>query len=390
MNSIYLRKLLNLFNYFLLNVLLALLKRKRYEIKSNTLLLIRLDSIGDYVLFRNFLEWVKESKKYNNYNITLCGNIIWKDLAETFDRDYVNDFIWLNRKKFYSNLKYKFQLLKNINKSGYETVIDTTYGREILYGDAIVRASGAKVKIGSTGSQEKHVSWKRKMLTDKYYTKLIPAANENIFEFLRNKEFFELLLDKKLNIKQPQIGFSRLSKYEGLPNKYCLVFPGSNDQNRRWSVSNYAEICEHLISKFGMLVVIPLGGGEKYISDEIGKIVKSKKLIDLSGKCSLTELAAIIADSEIVISNDTAAVHIAAAVGKRFLCISNGSYFGRFLPYPKNIFSKANYIFPDEIMKDLEAFENSVSKWQFNSPFDINSITVTKVKEKIKDIMGEK
>ena len=121
MNSIYLRKLLNLFNYFLLNVLLALLKRKRYEIKSNTLLLIRLDSIGDYVLFRNFLEWVKESKKYNNYNITLCGNIIWKDLAETFDRDYVNDFIWLNRKKFYSNLKYKFQLLKNINKSGYET-----------------------------------------------------------------------------------------------------------------------------------------------------------------------------------------------------------------------------------------------------------------------------
>ena len=172
--------------------------------------------------------------------------------------------------------------------------------------------------------------------------------------------------------------------------QYCLVFPGSNDPNRHWSVSNYAEICEYLISKFGLHVVIPLGGGEKYISDEISNIVKSEKLIDLSGKCSLTELAAIIADSEIVISNDTAAVHIAAAVGKRFLCISNGSYFGRFLPYPKNIFSKANYIFPDEIMKDLEAFENSVSKWQFNSPFDINSITVTKVKEKIKDIMGEK
>ncbi len=387
MNSIYLKKLLNLFNYFLLNIFLAVLKNKRHGIKNRTLLLIRLDSIGDYVLFRNFLESVRESEKYRDYNITLCGNIIWKDLAETFDKDYVDHFIWLNRKKFYSDFKYKFKFLRNVYKSGYETVIDTTYGREILYGDAIVRASEAKVRIGSTGSREKHVSWKRRMLTDKYYTKLIPATDENIFELFRNKEFFEVLLDKKLNIKQPQIDPSKLPEYKALPDKYCVIFPGSNDPQRRWSASNYAEICEYLISEFGLHVVIPLSGGEKYIADEISRKVKSKKLIDLSGKCSLTELAKIIADSEMVISNDTAAVHISAAVNKRFLCISNGSYFGRFLPYPEAVFPGANYLFPDEVLKDSEHPEKLAEKYRINSPIDINSISVEIVKNKIEHLL---
>jgi ADP-heptose:LPS heptosyltransferase len=390
MNSIYLKKFLNIFNYIFLNILLCFAKRGKNEIKSKTLLLIRLDSIGDYVLFRNFLEIIKEDDKYGSYKITLCGNIIWQNLAQTLDKEYVDNFIWINRKKFYSDLGYKFRILREVYKAGYETVIDTTYSREILYSDALVRASNSKRKIGSSGSQDKHVTWKRKLLTDKFYTKLVPASSDTLFEFSRNREFFELVLDNKVEISCPVINPLKLPKFEGLSGKFCVVFPGSNDVKRRWHAFNYAEICKHLIDKFGLQVVIPAGGGEKYIADEIKKNVKSKKLIDLSGKCSLTELAAIISNSEFLISNDTAAVHIAAAVGKRFLCISNGSYLGRFLPYPKNIFSEANYIFPDEVIKELESSESTISKWQLNSPFDINSITVDKVKKKIEDILGDK
>ena len=388
MSSIYVKKFLNLLNYILLNILLLFAKRGKPEIKSKTLLLIRLDSIGDYILFRNFLEIIKTSNKYGDYKITLSGNIIWKDLAETLDKNYVDNFLWINRKKFYSDSWYKIRILREVFNAGYEAVIDTTYSREILFGDALVRASDSKIKIGSSGSQDKHVTWKRKLLTDKYYTKLIPASEENLFEFNRDKEFFELLLDKKLDIKCPEINSSKLPKYQGLPGSYCVVFPGSSDAKRRWGTSNYAEICEYLISEFELQIVIPVGGGEKNIVDEIGKIVKSEKLIDLSGKCTLTQLAVVIADSEIVISNDTAAVHIAAAVGKRFLCISNGSYLGRFLPYPEAVFSEANYIFPDEIMRELETTKELLSKYELNSPFDINSISVDTVKEKIKELLN--
>jgi ADP-heptose:LPS heptosyltransferase len=57
----------------------------------------------------------------------------------------------------------------------------------------------------------------------------------------------------------------------------------------------------------------------------------------LSGKTTLQELAELIRGAEILISNETSAVHIAAAVGTNSVCILGGGHFGRFLPYPKHV-----------------------------------------------------
>ena len=40
---------------------------------------------------------------------------------------------------------------------------------------------------------------------DKYYTKLINAKEELMFEFNRNKEFFQNLLNTKIDILKPTI-----------------------------------------------------------------------------------------------------------------------------------------------------------------------------------------
>ncbi len=385
MGSIYFKKILNLFNYLILQILLFLVKTSRQEIKNKTLLLIRLDSIGDYVLFRNFLKEISKSEKYGDYKVTLCGNIIWKDLAETLDSNYVNNFVWVNRKRFYKDPSYKYKLLSRIYKSGYETTIDTTYSREILYGDAVVRASNSKIKIGSSGSLDKHVYWKRKIFSRSTYNEVIQQSRDTLFEFYRNKEFFEKLLNKKMDLKYPQIYASKLEEYRNLPKKYCVVFAGSNDPKRRWSPRNYAEICKYLISEFQLPVVIPLAGNEIDIANKLTQIVNDTKLIDLTGKTSLVQLAKIISDSELLISNDTAAVHIAAAVDKQFLCISNGSYLGRFLPYPKEVFSKGNYIFPDKI---ANAVDKPAGNYLFGSSMDINEIAVDVVKNKIKQLLN--
>ena len=52
---------------------------------SKNLLIVKMDAIGDYILFRNFLKAIKEDKKYSKYKITLCGNSVWKDISEKFD-----------------------------------------------------------------------------------------------------------------------------------------------------------------------------------------------------------------------------------------------------------------------------------------------------------------
>ena len=48
--------------------------------KKNTLLLVRVDEIGDYVLWRNVLSCIRNAERFKNYHITLCGNQAWKDM----------------------------------------------------------------------------------------------------------------------------------------------------------------------------------------------------------------------------------------------------------------------------------------------------------------------
>ena len=67
--------------YYFINIILISQK----DIRPNSLLLIRIDAIGDYILFRNYIEVLKNSAKYKDYKITLVGNIAWKSIAEELD-----------------------------------------------------------------------------------------------------------------------------------------------------------------------------------------------------------------------------------------------------------------------------------------------------------------
>ncbi len=383
----YLVKLRNLSNYFIY-LLIDLFLPASIETKSNTLLIIRLDAIGDYLLFRNFLSAIKSSKKYKDYKITLCGNIVWKDLSEEFDKNVVDEFIWIDRNKFYKDTRYKFDLLKKIREKGFETAVVATYSREILYDDFIVNSSRAKIRIGSEGSKDSQVKWKRNLFTDRYYTQLIPTLSSDIFEFYYNKFFFDIFLEEPVNVKAPQINTSQINLNFVLSKPYVTLFPGASRKEKIWGHNNFKEIAELLINEYSYNIVLSGGKNEKEISQNIYNSLPAGKVFNLTSKTALPGLAKIINESELLISNDTAAVHIAASVNKTFICISNGERFGRFHPYPREIFDKAYYIYPPEIMKNLDDIELLKEKYRFGSDLDINEIKPQVVKEVIKKVLG--
>ncbi len=115
---------------FLISDKISLLK-VNYHLKPKTLLIVKLDAIGDYLLFRNFLEDIRKSKKFANYHITLCGNIIWKELAEAFDKSYVDEFIWIDKKKLTIEKSYRKLTLQHIKDKGFEIAFQPTFSREI-------------------------------------------------------------------------------------------------------------------------------------------------------------------------------------------------------------------------------------------------------------------
>ncbi|AFH50775.1 ADP-heptose:LPS heptosyltransferase [Ignavibacterium album JCM 16511] len=369
-------------------MIIKIIHLSKRPIVAKTLLIIRLDSIGDYILVHNFFSFVRNHPVYREYKITLCGNIIWKDLAEFLNENVFDSFIWLNRKKFKWNFFYKYRLLNQIHKAGYEIVVETTFTREILFGDTIVKSSKAKERIGSTGSPDSHLKWKRKIFSDDYYTKLITQSDENLFEFYRNKEFFEKLLQTKIDLNKPTLSFNKAEVGPPTENDYIIIVPGAQEKARRWSEKNFAELIKHLLSVYPFDIVIAGSVSEKTIINTILKEVDSERVHNLSGKTTLPQFGKIISLAKILVSNETSAVHFAAAIGTKFICISNGQRFGRFVPYPHQIKLICAYLYPDYIEKNLNNHLLLAEQFRYESKLEINEISVEKVFETVSEMIG--
>ncbi len=381
-------KIKNLINHFVFITIDFLLSGKHIT-NPNSLLLIRLDAIGDYVLFRNFIQVINESSRFKGYDITLCGNILWKDLAETLDSDKIKNFIWMDRKKYSGNYFYKYQFLKTIRNRGFEIAIETEYSREILFGDEIIKASRAKQRIGNKGAIDKHSKWKKNLFSDKWYTKLFSSSESPMFEFYRNKEFFENLLDNKIEITAPFINVDEIA-CSFIPAKpYAVIFHGAAREEKIWNQKKYSEVALHLIKSYSLNIVLAGGKNEIENSFKIASSLPKEKVFDLTGKTSLPELAKIIKSAELLISNDSAAVHIASAVRKKLICISNGERFGRFLPYPNEIFDKGYYVYPAMIKNNSKTFDENSKLYMFESKLDINSISSQEVIKLCDEIMTD-
>lgn len=371
----YLTKVLNIFRfiiYKLINFFVTIPKQIR---NSKSLLIIRLDSIGDYVLVRNYFHVLKQNSKYKEYNITLCGNVVWKELAETLDKSIFDNFIWMNRKKFNNNIFYKYKILKNIYSRGFEVVIDTTFSREILFSDAIVHSSKALHRIGSKGAPDSYVKWKRNLLTDRYYTRLITQSSQNLFEFYRNKEFFEVVLNEKINLPKPQIDCETILIIPPTSKDFIILFPGAQEEKRKWSTEKFAFVIQTIINRTNYDVIIAGSSIDSKIAIKLCHCFNSNRVFDMTGRTTLPQLVKMISLCKVLISNETSAVHFAAAVSTPFVCISNGNHFGRFNPYPMQMDIKSKYLYPPQIEKEIDNPDKLKSKYRFESNLDIDSIT---------------
>lgn len=389
MIDLYWLKFRHIFLFVVTQIMVFVISLSKRQINKRSLLIIRLDSIGDYILLRNFFKFLREDERYKNYKITLCGNIVWKDLAEHFDKTAFDNFIWLDRKQFKENFSYRYSFLKKIYKLGFEIALETTYSREILFGDSLVKVSQAKERIGCTGSIDKTAKWKRGILSDAFYTKLLPSTKSNLFEFYRNKEFFEQLLNKKLAIKKTSMDCSNIAVQLPTTKNFIVVFPGAQFQNRIWSAVNYAQVIGKILLTTDYAIVLAGSHLDKKIADTIVHAVGGSRIVDMTGKTTLLEMTKLVAGASLVIANETMGVHIAAAVNVPFVCISNGQHLGRFNPYPAEIFGDGYYIYPEQISAQIDKLSKLIEEYRFEGIHDINTIHPEKVMTLVEVVLAK-
>ena len=98
-------------------------------------------------------------------------------------------------------------------------------------------------------------------------------------------------------------------------SEYIAIAPGSVWDTKQWGAGKYADLIRGLIVK-GHNVVLVGSKTDRVVADVIVSLIgKNDSLISLAGETSVEEAATIIAQSVLLITNDSAPVHIALATG---------------------------------------------------------------------------
>jgi ADP-heptose:LPS heptosyltransferase len=181
------------------------------------------------------------------------------------------------------------------------------------------------------------------------------------------------LLGEEINITKPDMDTSMLRRSEKIKNRYVLLFPGASQYNKKWSSRNFKKVAEFIFNNFPLDIALSGSKQESYLFDEIVPVNSGNRFLNFFGN-TLPELAKLISEAELLLSNETSAIHIAAAVNTPFICISNGNHFGRFHPYSKEIFEEAFFIYPQEIMDKINDIKVLSNKYRFGSDLNINQI----------------
>ncbi len=295
--------------------------------------LIRQDGIGDFVM------WLDTAKEYRNifppdkYKIVLAGNKIWCDLAE--ELPYWDEILMVDVKQFKTFSKYRWDFLRKVRNLGVQISIQPTFSREFYHGDALVRASGALRKVSSAGDMANR-NWLKQFIADCWHTELIPASTEPLTELERNAEFFSGLTDYPHLTSYPKLDIPEFwLSSEWKEKTFYILVPGTSGAvaGKEWPSAFFSDLATKVFRQTGWEGVICGTKQEHSLAEQILKQSDSP-LQNLCGQTTLVELAGLLSQSRLTISNDTGSVFLSSAVGTLSVCILGGGHFGRFAPYP--------------------------------------------------------
>ena len=110
----------------------------------------------------------------------------------------------------------------------------------------------------------------------------------------------------------------RLAQVQSSP--IVALAPGSKWDTKRWPPEYYARLGSMLTAR-GLAVVLVGGTEDRELCERIATAIGTAGVLDAAGKLSLLESAEMIRRSSVLVSNDSAPVHLGVAVGTPVLAL---------------------------------------------------------------------
>ena len=307
-----------------------LLFKKREEIwpeEIREILIIRTAYIGDVVMALPLLQPVREM--FTNAKISFLTSAKVKEVVE--NNPYVDEIITYDPFWFYDSRKKGYiDFIKDLRKRSFDLVIETRGDiREIMF---LVFPLKARHKVshnvGGGGCFLSHVvPYNGTVHRVDYHLNIARSLGCKTFD---NIEWgIYLTEDEKKRVKE-------VLKEEGVsPDKPMIALhPGSRKELKCWFPEGYAAVADFVASELGVSVLLTGAPDEVPLVERVKGLMENRSVI-LAGKTTLRELAGVISHCSLFICNDSAPMHIAAAMKTPTIAIFGPSKSIETGPYGK-------------------------------------------------------
>lgn len=103
------------------------------------------------------------------------------------------------------------------------------------------------------------------------------------------------------------------SFFNSMDGKIAIgINPGGDRSNRRWAPNRFAAVASRLVERFDARIVLLGGPGDRDIATSVEQAIPSA-VSNLSGSIPLDELPYVISRLDLLVTNDSGPMHIAAA-----------------------------------------------------------------------------
>lgn len=299
------------------------------------LLVVRMDGIGDMVLFRAALDHYAEAFGVDPSEITVLGCASWREIAPQVFEGY--RVVILDEHRFARRPLYRFLTALKVRRINARAVAVDSFFRRALMADALAYVSAApEIATSYPYVSEKTRAEYRYYLS--YATRVVDTGAYPDHEIVRHFRFVSAIAGRAIAPRPPRVAW----RGEPLPapldgsRAYALFNAGANEPGRRWPIESYVALARALRER--NLACVFVGLAPAHADDpEFARLLAEPDVHDWRGRTGLPRLMDLMKGAALVVSNDSGPAHLAIALGSPTVVFVGGGHFGEFVPYPAEL-----------------------------------------------------
>lgn len=272
------------------------------DIKIKKILVIGLSCLGDNLLLTPAIARIRDTFRDAEIDIIVGLRSV----------EFAQDNPWFAKCIIFDKRRNIFRFIGQVNKNRYDLIIDFRNGLLPFFLRGKYRMS----------------FYRQEFLSEKSYTHESKRMLDFIAPYFGKEQNIHLHLPLSRKDRDAMDERLRSMKVKNSDMRVVLN-PGAGGSGKKWPKEKFAALAGELSGTYGDVKIFITGSaGERTLGEEIKKLAGNGNIHNLAGETTLRELGALLEKTDLIITNDSGTMHVAAAVNCPVVAI-----FGPTNPY---------------------------------------------------------